>query len=360
MATPSPSKTSRTSKPRRPRGLRTAAAREGWAEVLYPGQQLGLRLDVRELPERLIEAIRTWRSWAGLRHWAALQGLFTAVGYGGRVRWTLDGHLDALGCDEPRRRDPAVRAGAAAEVAAFCKLEVAVYHPDGTLRMRGPLLVVIQQWEARQGEAWTLEGLDLILHPILYEGIRQADGMLRRLWAPAPVGLARIDPARHPHALLLGLVLPIRGRWDDPAAPPLALTGAQLLAAAGLAANPHAGPGEGRVWAALDRTLAALQRAGGVGAVAWDPGAENTPGGLCRLSPPVPVSLGAGTAPAALAEAPRVTTGAALAAWRAAQNWSQDDAAHALGINPDTLRSAEAAPTEALAPELQALLDRAW
>ena len=54
--------------------------RDGWAEILYPGKQLGLRLSVQDLPERIVHAVREWKHWQGLRHWAALQLPFTDAG----------------------------------------------------------------------------------------------------------------------------------------------------------------------------------------------------------------------------------------------------------------------------------------
>jgi hypothetical protein len=62
--------------------------------------------------------VREWKHWQGLRHWAALQLLFTDAGRTGRIRWTLDAHLEALGYGDRSRRDPRVRATVAAEVEA--------------------------------------------------------------------------------------------------------------------------------------------------------------------------------------------------------------------------------------------------
>ncbi|MBK6529789.1 MAG: hypothetical protein IPF99_09350 [Deltaproteobacteria bacterium] len=36
----------------------TTTQRDGWAEILHPSKQLGLRLDVQELPERIVHAIK--------------------------------------------------------------------------------------------------------------------------------------------------------------------------------------------------------------------------------------------------------------------------------------------------------------
>ena len=53
--------------------------------------------------ERVIHAVRDWRGWEGLRHWAALQCLLTIAGRTGRIRWKLEDHMDALGYGERSR-----------------------------------------------------------------------------------------------------------------------------------------------------------------------------------------------------------------------------------------------------------------
>ena len=343
--------------PKSPQRQVTTTQRDGWAEILHPNQQLSFRLDVRDLPVELVQAIQTWRSWQGLRHWAALQCLFTDAGRTGRVRWTLDGHLTALGYGDRTRRDPAVRNIVAAEVEAITRMQVAVYHPDGTERARGPVLAVTQRGEALRGSEWTLEGLELMIHPALYEGVRQSNGAIGRSWVPAPVELARIDHARHPYALALGLILPIRWRWDTAdGRDHIALTGERLLATAGIPRTPT---NPARAWATLARNLEALHRIGGLGTAEWTAGEENTLDGVCRLYPPqwVRERLVHGIAPAELPVAPLVLTGGELAAWRTARGWSQGTAAAALGVARRTIIRAEAAPAAPLSRSIRAALE---
>ncbi len=136
-------------------------------------------------------------------------------------------------------------------------MEIAVYHPDGSLRLRGPVLAITQRGEALRDAGWALEGLELVIHPALYEGVRRSDGSIGRLWAPAPAELATIDHARFPYALALGLILPIRWRWDAADGRDcLTLTGGKLLDTAGIVQSEH---DPGRAWTALERNLAELQ-----------------------------------------------------------------------------------------------------
>ena len=336
----------------------TTTQRDGWAEILHPSKQLGLRLNVQELPERIVHAIKAWRSWQGLRHWAALQCLFTEAGRTGRIRWSLEDHLDALGYADRSRRTPELRATVAAEVEALTRMEVAVYHADGTLRLRGPVLAVTQRGEALRGSEWALQGLELVIHPALYEGVRRADGSIGRLWAPAPTELATIDHARFPYALALGLILPIRWRWDTAdGLDHLTLTGKRLLDTAGIPVSAH---DPGRAWVALDRNLAELQRVGGLGLARWNPNEARTRAGRCHLYPPqwVRDRLVHGIAPTERPAAPSLLTGGELHAWRQARGWTQAQAAKMLGVGERTIRGAEAASDEPLGRAILAGLDR--
>jgi hypothetical protein len=329
------------------RRLRKTPVRDGWAEILYPGKQLGLRLSVQDLPERIVHAVREWKHWQGLRHWAALQLLFSDAGRTGRIRWTLEAHLDALGYADRTRRDPKLRATVAAEVEALTRMELAVYHPDGTVRLRGPVLAVTQRGEAMRGSEWTLEGMELVIHPILYEGVRRSSGELGRLWAPAPLELARIDHVRHPHALALGLILPIRWRWDlTEQTDHITLTGAKLLEAAGIEIKNQK---PGRAWLALEQNLEELQRVDGVGHFEWDSAAWSLLG-RCRLYQPqwARERMVHGLLPSDAPPSPSILTGGELSSWRRNKGWTQEDAATALGVSRYTIIRAEASPDSPL------------
>ncbi len=340
------------------RRARKIPVRDGWAEILYPGKQLGLRLSVQDLPERIVHAVREWKHWQGLRHWAALQLLFTDAGRTGRIRWTLDAHLDALGYGDRSRRDPKVRSTVASEVEALTRMELAVYHPDGTVRLRGPVLAVTQRGEAMRGSEWALEGLELVIHPVLYEGVRKNSGEVGRLWAPAPLELARIDHVRHPHALALGLILPIRWRWaltED--IDYVTLTGAKLLEAAGIEIRNQK---PGRSWTTLRQNLEALQRADGLGRYEWENNNEWSLLGRCRLYQPqwARERMVHGLMPSEKGPTPMILTGGEFSTWRKTKGWSQEEAALTLGVSRWTVMRAESSPDDALKGALQEALDK--
>jgi len=333
------------------RRVRKTPIRDGWAEILYPGKQLGLRLSVQDLPERIVHAVREWKHWQGLRHWAALQLLFTDAGRTGRIRWRLEDHLSALGYGDRSRRDPKVRAMVAAEVEALTRMELAIYHPDGTVRLRGPVLAVTQRGEAMQGSEWALEGMELVIHPVLYEGVRKASGEIGRLWAPAPTELARIDHIRQPHALALGLILPIRWRWSlSDEVDHVILTGAKLLEAAGVDVRGR----PGKAWTALRQSMDALQRVGGLGRYEWEDARPWTLEGRCRLYQPqwARERMIHGIMPPETVAPPSILTGGEFAAWRKAKNWTQEQAAEMLGVSRWTVLRAERAADEELKQSL--------
>lgn len=326
---------------------------DGWAEILAPTQQLRLQIDVRDLPERIILAVREWRGWQGLRHWAALHRLLTMEGRTGFVRWKLDAHMDALGYADRARRDETVRKVVADEVEALTRLELAIYHRSGELRLRGPVLSITQRAEAIHDSEWALEGLVLAIHPALYEGVRDRDGTLGSLWAPAPADLARIDHVRHPYALALGLILPIRWRWDlGKGRACVTLTGHGLLDTAGIKFDPRK---PGRAWASLDRDLTELQRVEGLGEVRWEPGGKHTLAGRCHLYPPqwVRDRLIHHLPPIEPLQGPSILTGSELRAWRRSKGWTQVQTAEALGVGARSVTRAEANPEAELGRALE-------
>jgi hypothetical protein len=329
----------------------------GRAEILAPdggSVQLTFSLDGEGgLHKATIETLRQWRGWEGVRHWAALQRLFSVEGgRSGSVRWTLDAHLDAVGYADRARRDPRVRKRVASEVELMTKLELAVYAPDGRLRARQPLIAVGTKYDALQGSEWALEGMELRVNDWLYSGVRDPKtGELGSDWHPAPAELAQIDHARFPYAIVLGLILPIRWRWDLGKRDHCALSGATLLATAGIKYNPH---NSGRSWDTLRRNLDELRSRDGLGRYEWDgePWTLNT---VCRLYPPQWArdrTIHRMT-PQELPPPPAVATGRELRKWREDRQWTQAQAARTLGVGERTVRLAEGSPDKPLGRTLR-------
>jgi hypothetical protein len=348
---------------------RTAKRIEGRLEILAPdGRAVQLLMPLHglaELQRATIETLRQWRGWEGVRHWAGLQRLWSVEGgRTGVARWTLDAHLAALGYADRARRDPAVRRRVAREVELLTCLQLAVYAPDGSLRARQPLLAATTKYDAIrhdpvEGETWTLEGMELRINEWLYHGVRDPKtGALGSDWYPAPIELAQIDHVRFPYAIVLGLVLPMRWRWDLGTRDHCALSGANLLATAGIKLSKGK---PGRAWETLRRNLDELQRRGGLGRYEWD-GAPWTFAAVCRLYPPqwVRDRTVHGLRPYELPPPPPVLTGAELRAWRKTKGWTQAAAAERLGVSVRTIKRAEAAPKTALGPALCEALARLW
>ena len=294
------------------------------------------------LGEALVETIRKWKGYDGLRHWAVLLRLFSIEGgRTGRVRWSLESHLGALDYSASVRRDPEVRRRVAAEVELFTKLELAIYWPNGKLRSRLPLVIPIEKTDAETDGTWSLEGMTLSMNQFLFRGVRdQETGELGADWFPAPLELAKIDHTRSPYALALGLILPIRWRWDwKDGRECTRFTGAKLLATAGIEYTPGRAK---RSWDKARGALDELIRIEELGRYEWV-GEPWTLQGKIDLFPAqwmrdrtwgelAPVEKVAVTPP---------QTGAELVAWRKARGLSQEAFAKELGVSERTIRNAE-------------------
>lgn len=328
-------------------------------ELVAPGKDL-VKLTVERdlLHDDFVAQLRRWWGWEGLRHWAALQRLFSVEGgRRGKVRWTLNDHLDAMGYNERSIFNPVVRARAAETVEAMTKIELAVYNHDGTLRMRKPILVKGGTYERLVDSRWELDGLELGINEFLYEGVRRPSGRVGRDWFPVPVNLARLDHSVHPHALALGLLIPIRLRWrigDDYR--DLVISGESLLRLGGFEVNSTRMDG---AWEKLDSSLRTLRSIHVIDSWEWRGGIRSTES-YCQI-----------TAPLYLVE--QITkkrkwpdilplyvpmTGAELREWRHSQGRSQVELAELLGVSERTVRRAEERTRKALTKRMVRLLKR--
>lgn len=331
-------------------------------ELLAPGSAVQLHLPIVEMEgmqDSAVEALRRLRGSKGLRHWAALQRLFSVEGgRSGKLRWFLDEHLEALGYDERQRRDPAVRAEAAREVEALAGLELAIYTRGGVLRERRRLLLETGRFERRDGARWKLDGIEFQFNERVYGGVRESTGEIGRNWMPAPVEIAQVDHVRFPYAHALGLLLAIRFRWRlNEAEERLELTGERLLRLSGI---PYEARRAERAWTRLQKSLDELTRVGQLASYTWvSPDEAWTLPGVCVLTSAqwLVDRAARGVLPEERPVDPdRPTTGTELRTWRERRGWSQRETAKRLKITQPALSQAEAKGDLPLGPRIEAAL----
>lgn len=325
----------------------------GSAEV-----QLSIPFDGSYGPD-VIDGIRRAVGPEGPRHWAAIQHLATQRGArSGRFVWTTDDHMRVMKYSADHMRDAEVRARVVSAVVALSRLELTVYRRGGQ-RISRRLLQPIERAEQRGPDGrWTVEGLTLEIHPLVYNGVRDASGELGTNWFPASPDLPSLHHVNYPHAITAGLRLSQRFRWrfGEDGASFIDLSGGNALALFGIAsARTHH---KCRAWQTFDANVRALQGlpTPGVGKVEWLRG-PHTIEGVVRLHAArwQVDRVHDGIAPI---EAPRtlgINSGAELRAWRDAQNIGQTDMARALGVSERTLRTAE--QSEALPRSVRAAID---
>jgi DNA-binding XRE family transcriptional regulator len=332
-------------------------------EVIAPGLavQLTFPFDAGSPLEAMIATLNHWRGplqdWkgpAGLRHWAAILRLLSIEGAReGKVKWTMERHLEAIGASKECREDAVFLRDVGRVVELLTKLELAVYAPDGTLRLREQILSGAKKIDRRRGSTWSLEGMELSIHPLLYSGVRKDNGEAGSNWFPQTEALAKLDHIRHPHAIALGLVLPIRWRWDwGDGRDCTSLSGAKLLETAGIPCDKLRRLSD--AWRKARAMLDKLQEIGALGRVEWE-GEAWTLSGICRLYPPqwardrtvhaLP-AVEAPVLPPAVRNVP--ATGDELLTWRKAQGLTQAEAAKQLHVSERTIRNAETDPAAPL------------
>ncbi len=243
----------------------------GAIELFGPEDGMQLKLhpeDNGSFAEAMVRALKDWRGWLGLRNWAALLHLFSIEGgRTGEVRWSLDDHMHALGYSERSRLDPKIQERIASEVLLLTKLELAIYDKSGEVRDRAPLIQVDLKRERRiEDSKWVLEGMVIRINTALYSGIRRGK-QLSNNWFPAPKELPQVDQDKNRHAIVLGLVLPIRWRWAlRQGKEYILISGENLLKAAAI---KYSSKNPGRAWTALERDLTKLKEIGGLGSWEW-------------------------------------------------------------------------------------------
>lgn len=333
----------------------------GRIELMLPGHpvQMALPMAGQSVSEGAVHLLRELRGPKGLRHWCALQRLFSVEGgRRGWVRWTLDEHLAAMGYRKNTSEDAAKRAELAAEVEKLTQMELVVYDASNVARHRAPLLLVGDRYERLAGSAWRLEGMEIRVNDLLYQGVRDPKtGEIGTNWWPVPIELAQIDHVRHSYAIALGMLLAMRFRWDaGDGRRHTRLSGRKLLELAGISYTDHRAA---EAWTKLERELGELERIGMTAPATWT-GDPWTLDGICCLAPAAWMEdrTARQLVPEERPTVDLPRTGAELAAWRKERAWSQREAAKRLAVGQAALSKAEAKPEETLGPKVMASLDR--
>lgn len=318
--------------------------------------QVAVPLSEDGLPLGTADALEQICGPEGLRHWVAMLTMLTSDGMDGRLRWSLDRHLEVVGYSPESRRNPELRQRVATIVEDFTRLELVVYDNDGKERDRGPLFHVDRSREPIAEEDGGLEGLFLRINPGLYDGVYQGEpgsGRRGQYWWPAPADLAKIDHVRFPAAYSLGLKLSHRLRWtlgNEREALKIGTEG--LIRAMGCVEAPPSADTEARkeILFRLERTLEELLRIGIMGRIEWVDGAPGAWGSMARIYP-TPGQLDRvvhGVRPLTWqGEKPRPgqsppLTGDELREWRRKARLTQAQAAERFGVERKAVVRAEA------------------
>lgn len=334
-------------------------------QLIAPGKAIQLTLPLDEdvrLPELMIDLLKKWRGPMGLRHWAALQRLFSVEGgRSGEVRWTLREHMEALGYSASRKERREVQAQVAAEVELLTKFELAVLDKTGTIRERRPVIHVNAKYDRLEGSEWILDGMVFQINPWLYRGVRDEKSKeLGSNWFPTSIELAQIDHERFHYAIALGMLLAIRWRWnwqENENLPgydgSITIEGQKLLNLAGIKYKPKE---PGRTWNTLENNLEELKRKNCLGRYEWTKGEPWTLKSLCRLWPAdwQRDRTIHGLKPLELPPGPTVLTGGELKKWRKAHGLTQAEAAKKLGVSQKTVSAAELKASGAISSSLAA------
>ena len=329
--------------------LPTAA---GQAQLVLPG----FGSLHQSVVESLTKQIGKFRKGEGLRHWIAFQLLLsTAGGRKGWVRWTVEDHLDALGIS-PASRTPAMRAQIAEAVWLFTQISI-VFEEGGTRHSKS-LVFVGDKEEKFDGEAWQLNGLELHVNPLLYEGVRDSEtNRLGSNFYPLPLELARLNPKNDLHAMILGVKLSYPLRWDKKGK--VRWTGRTLLEQAGVTEREIEGH-PARAWENVEAALDTLGSIREIESWAWDAGAARTLDGCVTIYAAALANdrLLHGVRPVETLPKPVPLTGAELREWRDTKDLTQAEAAKLIGVGSATLKRAELQPKEALGRRLREALAR--
>jgi hypothetical protein len=293
--------------------------------------------------DAILHGVRSLLGTIGIRHWCGILVLLSIDGgRSGHVVWNLERHLEILGYSDRTHYNTEKRKEAVDILAALTKIQLAVYAPNGELRMRRPILMPEGWIDRKESDgSWSLEGSMLMIHPLLYEGVRNPTTQeIGTNWFPTSPQLAKIDHVRFRYAHVLGLTLAGRMRLAmNEQREYVRLSGKNLLALAGVELdNDH----PQRPWMAIQRDLKELQDQKCLGEIHWE-GEPWTELGICLVYPPQWTRDRIVHKVAPLEPFPKLipSTGTEFIAWRKQKGWTQIEAAKWLKVGERTIRRAE-------------------
>lgn len=370
--------------PKDPRRVGSAARRkirpgpagdDGIARIalLAPGQNAQLELPIAAdgaIAPYVATAVRRILGSEGLRHWLGMVRLWSVEGgRSGRVRWTLDDHIAAVGLGSDAARRPEVRDEVRALVETLWQLELVTYERDGCVRTRDKLFTVWQRREtAAERNGWQLEGAIVQINPELWSGVRRRlrtgePGKLGTNWWPTATELAQIDHRAFPYAAGLGFQISAWFRWahgdgwphgTGPGDEVLHRSARTLMSACGMT---HDAGRPGRSWARLGRELDELVARDVLASWVWldEPGLD----AQIELRP-APWQIDRAVYGVRPVERPVVvgrevpTTGSELRVWRETKGWSLRRLAAEVGVTAPSVSRAEAGGDRKLGKRLAA------
>jgi len=330
--------------------------------LLAPGKSAQLDLPmagIHGLHDATIHVLRKLQGWEGLRHWAAMQRLLSIEGERmGWVRWTMDGHMKALGYSKRSRESIEKQEATAKQIEMLTRIELEVFDKKGQRISQRPVLLVSERTKRVEGSKFVLEGITLQMNPLLYGGVRDhKTKKIGKNWLPAPIELAQIDHARNPYALSLGMTLPIRWRWClGKKKRFIALSGKNLLEMAGIKLvekNKH------RAWNSLQRDLDKLQSIHALGRYKWR-SLPWTQAGVCELYAPqwVVDRMIHKIKPIEKKQPKALITGTELKLWRKTQHLTQAQTADRLGVSISSIERSERAKDKSVVASIRKRVER--
>jgi DNA-binding XRE family transcriptional regulator len=330
--------------------------------LLRAGDEYQLEIDIPNTTasEAITRQLRGLLGAEGLRHWAGFLSLLSQQGNRqGWVRWTIDDHHQALGYANKRARQKDVRAKTIEMFDTFSHLELAVIDSDGDVRDRRPLVLIGSRQERRSADnKWELDGAILHVNPLLYSGVRRADGSIGQNFWPQSAEIPAINHKQYPYAI--GLAFIFAQRWRIGLRSPdncVAMSGTSLLEAAGIRQTQRHPQ---RTLDKLKRNLNELRKRGALGRWTVDGEPDNLKS-IWRFYPPewqsdrthrklAPIETWHNEIP---------LTGAELKKWRTERKLTQVELAKRIGMSHKTIGNAERSPEKNLGTRLANALRQA-